>query len=890
MNAPEPTPRPDQALSMPGLSRRLLGFVLPWDREADVLGDLEELHRRRLDGTGRLVAGLSTNLHALWIAAAFVLLRLREGDVPLPSKLEWLLALRLARKHSLLTVAAVLSLGVGIAVAVVAFTMSQAAVGATLQVPNGEHFVRFEVRDGEGRPLNVTGDMLEVLAQGSRTLRHVGGVQVRDGSLRIDAGGSAERGFTGPQRMETARIAEVTPASFEHVPMRPLFGRALALSDAEPGAAPVAVISESLWARAFPGREDLRAGATVRIAGTETDIVGVLPSAYQFPAGGDVWLPLSFRARADERTGWFAIRESAAPDNAVAAEVASLFTASLPPSSTVGDAGPLRVVVRGFTDMPGGTTPLLILGIFVPGLVLLVIALNVANLLRARTATRVHELGLRSVLGAPRGRLVLQLTVEAAVLALGAAALGWFVGARILHWIDAALVERPYWIDFTPQASTAAAAAACALLITALCGLQPALGATRGRARTVRGARFTSLDLGPAGAALMVTQMALSIALLSGALLMARSFQSTTTRQLDLPDEKVLTAQIVVPETADVGGAPARSSVAHPMRTVAEALRELPGVEAVGTADFLPRHDAAGVQVEIEGRAPVDLPASRARVTPGFLDALEATVLAGRLLDERDWTDGTPRSVVVNEPFVDRFFGGASPLGARLRTAASEGGPAGPWLDVVGVVPDLGLSGFSEEYAAGFYEPGLVDRRYFYVATLTRGDPRAFEPTLRDRLDRLDPNLSLSRVELLGAVNGEERAFQAGFGSVMLLLGLFALGLALLGVYSMISILVTQRRREIGVRLALGASRAAILQAVLQRAGATLSLGALLGGALGLAALQLQDKMLAARLPATDPWIVPIVVLAFAGCGAVACWLPALRALRIAPQEALASD
>jgi ABC-type antimicrobial peptide transport system permease subunit len=139
-------------------------------------------------------------------------------------------------------------------------------------------------------------------------------------------------------------------------------------------------------------------------------------------------------------------------------------------------------------------------------------------------------------------------------------------------------------------------------------------------------------------------------------------------------------------------------------------------------------------------------------------------------------------------------------------------------------------------------------------------------------------------------VNGEERAFQAGFGSVMLLLGLFALGLALLGVYSMISILVTQRRREIGVRLALGASRAAILQAVLQRAGATLTLGALLGGALGLAALQLQDKMLAARLPATDPWIVPIVVLVFAGCGAVACWLPALRALRIAPQEALASD
>lgn len=901
MNNAPPSNRQDQALLMPRFAQRLLGAVLPWDREADVLGDLEELHRRRLNASSRVTAGVSTNLHALWIAAAFVILRLREGDVPAPSRIEWLLALRLARKQPLLTVAAVLSLGVGIAVAVVAFTMSQAAVGAQLPVPDGEHFVRFEVRDGEGQPLTVTGEMLEALEQGTETLRHVGGAEVRDGTLRFEAArvGTAQlernrddSGDRAAPQLETARIAEITPTTLEHVPMRPLFGRTLEVTDAEPGATPVAVVSESLWRRAFPDRSDLRGGARFQVAGTDTEIVGVLPHTYRFPAGGDVWIPLSFRERAEARTGWFAIGNPTASHAAIAAEVGSLFGAALPLDHAAREAGSLRVVVRGFTEMPGGATPLMLMGLFVPGFVLLVIALNVANLLRARTATRLQELGLRSVLGAPRSRLVSQLTIEAAVLAVGAAALGWLVGARILQWIDAALVERPYWIDLSPQTSTAAAAALCALIVTVLCGVQPALSATGRRAQPVQGGRFTKLDLGPAGAALMVTQMALSIALLSGALLMARSFQSSTSRQLDLPDDRVLTAQIVVPETATEGvpGSTGRGGAAHPMRAVAVALRELPEVASVGTADFLPRHDAASVPIELEGRAPIDLPASRARVTPGFLEALDATVLDGRLLDERDWTEQGARAVVVNEPFVDRFFGGASPLGARLRRAATEADPAGPWLDIVGVVPDLGLSGFSDEYAAGYYEPGTVDRRYFYVAIHTRGDPRAFEPTLRDALDRLDADLSLSRIELLGAVNGEERAFQAGFGSVMLLLGLFALGLALLGVYSMISILVTQRRREIGVRLALGATRSAILGAVLRRAGTTLALGALLGGALGLAALQLQDKMLAARLPATEPWIVPTVVVVFAACGALACWLPAIRALRIAPQEALASD
>ena len=879
---------------MPLFAKRLLDLVLPWDREADVLGDLEELYRRRLADSKPWLAGLSTNVHALWIAAAFVMLRLREGDVPAPSRLEWILALRLARKHALLTVAAVLSLGIGIAVSVVAFTMSQAAGGAVLPVPDGESYVRFEVRDGEGRPLAVTGDMLDELAQGSQTLGHVGGIEVRDSSVRIELGSRAAAGPTSV-RMETARIAEITPSSLEHVPMRPLFGRALDATDADRGAPPVAVVSSSLWNRVFSGRTTLD-GERMRIAGADTEIVGVLPDTYEFPAGGDIWLPLSFAARDDARTGWFAIRNGAADDPAIAAEVASVFATALPADHPAREAGALRVGVRGFTEMPGGSTPMILIGLFVPGLVLLVIALNVANLLRARTATRLQELGLRSVLGAPRARLVGQLTIEAGVLALGAAGLGWLVGTRILRWIDVALTERPYWIDFSPQASTAAAAAGGALLVTVLCGVLPAIRAT-GRSSRVEGSRFTAL--GATGSALMVTQMALSIALLSGALLMARSYQSTTTRQLDLPDDRVLTAQIVTPSSA--GGVATPGSAAdteaatpaatvHPMLAVTETLSNLPSVAAVGTADFLPRHDAAGVQVEIEGRPTIALPASRARVTAGFLEALDATVLEGRLLDERDWTESTARSVVVNAPFVDRFFGGATPVGNRLRLAGADNQPPGPWLEIVGVVPDLGLSGFSEEHAAGFYEPGTVNRRYFYVAVRTHGDPRAFEPILRDQLDRLDPNLSLSRIELLGSVNGEERAFQAGFGSVMLLLGLFALGLALLGVYSMISMLVTQRRREIGVRLALGATRSAILAAVLQRAGSTLAMGGLLGGALGLAALQLQDKMLAARLPATEPWIVPIVVLVFAGCGALACWLPARRALRIAPQEALTSE
>jgi hypothetical protein len=279
-----------------------------------------------------------------------------------------------------------------------------------------------------------------------------------------------------------------------------------------------------------------------------------------------------------------------------------------------------------------------------------------------------------------------------------------------------------------------------------------------------------------------------------------------------------------------------------------------------------------------------------AEVSHGFLATLDATPTAGRLFTASDGRAGSAPVVVVNLPFVRSFLGGASPLGRRIRTI--EGGRPGPWREIVGVVPDLGLSVGDPSLAAGYYVP-LVPRpdarRWLYLAMRVRGDPVAYVSPLRSAVYERDPTLVLNGPQRLEDVAGEDRAFFFWFSRALIGVGLVTLVLALTGVYSMMALIVARRTREIGIRVALGATRLRVAATVIRRAAWQVAVGGALGAVLAVLSLDLRS-VLVSRLGNGGSWTLPTVLVLLVCAGLCATGLPLRRALRVPPAEAMRVD
>ena len=276
-------------MTAPRFAKKLLSAILPWDRQDDVLGDLEELHLRRTRRYGYLLANLTTTCAALFVALAFLLIRLREKDFDMPfiSKLEFLLTLRLMRKQPVLTATAFLSLAVGIAVASVGFTVIDSMLHSRLEVEGGERFVRLSARTETGERASLTADDYRVLSESAESFDHVGAIFRQESNVQHASG-----------QVETLVVTGLTPESFRFVRMVPQLGRELSVADVEPGATAVAMIGEKLWHRSYGGRADVL-GERLRVSGVEREIVGVVPEAFEFPAGGEMWVPIATGASVD---------------------------------------------------------------------------------------------------------------------------------------------------------------------------------------------------------------------------------------------------------------------------------------------------------------------------------------------------------------------------------------------------------------------------------------------------------------------------------------------------------------------------------------------------------------------------------------------------------------
>ena len=784
------------------------------------------------------------------------------------------LGLRLIVKQPILSGTIIFALATGIGLATIGFTFREAMVSATLPFDNGDRFARLNVYDREGGRIDLDLARYHLFLEKAATFEHIGAVGARPFTIAHRDGD-----------VEPVRGAFITPRSLRLLAASPIAGRILIPADGEPGAERVVLIRDSLWKRRYGGDAGL-IGRPIEIGGLMRTVVGVMPDTFEFPASGELWLPLddlTLGGTAEAPTPGLrvfgVVRQTASFEMATL----ELNELSRQVSATEGANRDVRVHARPYATDSDQAAMMMSALVFVLVLLLLVVASNVATLVFARTWARAPELAVRTALGAARRRVVGQLFVESLVLGGIAAAIG-LGGAKLaldymLGWIE----EMPFWVTLNPTPRTMAFVVLLTILIGAVSGLWPAIRVTRhDLLNTLHAGRgFAFGGFGKVGASLLVVEIALSVALLNGAVSMARSFEAILDDVPALPKGQVLTAQM------------GRIDAPEMRNKVVAAAAAMPGVIAAGAAQLLPKlyPPPRPTAIEAIGGEPTSAPrlAPTVAVGIGYLEAIGARAVVGRLFTPADFLEGAAPVTVVNEPFVRRFLSGRNPIGRRIRIEDARQGEAGqPWREIIGVVPDLGLSVGDPALAGGFYTP-VRDQMLYYLAIRTAGDPQALIAPLRAAVANVDPDLQLEEIVSLEDAGRAERAFLVGIASSLTAMGGMALLLSIVGIYALLSFMVTRRTREIGIRVALGAQNWQVLASITGGALFYLALGGVLGSALGIVFVRMRSMILIG-IPAPGFWMPATIFLTLAIAGGVACWLPARRALNIRPSEALSAD
>jgi putative ABC transport system permease protein len=700
---------------------------------------------------------------------------------------------------------------------------------------------------------------------------------------------------TGGEPIEV-QAAEVSASFFPTLGVAPALGRGFTAEEEQEGHDRVVVVSHGLWQRRF-GSDPGLVGRDIELGGESHTVVGVAPAAFDFPRATEVWGPLAPEEGLRQARGalWLYVVGRLQPGVSLAAAQAemSAVAARLEGDYPQTNEGLGINLVPLQADLVGEVRPALLVLLAAVFAVLLIACANLTNLLLARAGDREREFAVRSALGAGRRRLLIQLLWESVVLALvgGTAGvvlaqvaspllLGW--GARELPRLPRAGLD-PAVLAFTLGVTLATGLAF---------GLAPALHLARTRLTEVlkeggrgsaggrRSARLRRL--------LVASEVAVALVLLVGAGLLLRSFAELTRVDPGLAAEGRLTFRLQLPSSTYPEGVDAHRFFDE----LVARLGALPGVRAAGVASaVLIGRLPNATNVTIEGRAPEGVEDERAvavdTVSPRLFEAAGMPLRRGRAFAATDAPQATPVAI-VNEAMERQYWKGQDALGRRFK----YGGPGSedPWRTVVGVVADTRRSGADQEVMPSTFLPlAQAPRRRMTVVVETAGDPLALAAAVREQVWALDRSLPVSDVSTLQQVLDERlapRRFQ------MLLLGLFAgvaLALALVGIYGVVSCLVEQRMREIGVRMALGAPGQRILRMVV---GQVLAL-TLPGVAVGLAGAFALTRFLRSQLfgvSPTDPATFAAVAVLLAAAAIAAGFAPARRAARLDPVEVLRKE
>jgi putative ABC transport system permease protein len=746
------------------------------------------------------------------------------------------LSLRALAKSPTFTVVAVFTIVLGIGVNAAMFSIVNAIMFRGLPFPQPDRLVHLEQRN----PVeNIDGieiayqDFVDYRA-GQTTLQ--GLAAYYDGTLTLSGPGQ------DPVRVEGTYISAGGP---EMLGVPPSLGRWFRAEEDNPGAPPVIVLGHSYWRNHYKS-DPAVVGRPLRINGEWGTIIGVGPVDYRFPEVADAWVPLRYKKTDEKRDVRFLevlgrLKEGATLGLAQA-EFATL-NQRLVAAHPVTNKNLAAVVKPLQVEFVGDDTRrLLFIMLGAVFFVLLIACANVANLLLARAATREKEMAIRTAVGAGRGRIIRLLLAESLVLSAvgagGGLALAFGLMKLFRDYINANN-PAPYWMVWSVDTTGVLYVGALAIVTCVAAGLFPALRVSQPDLNTVlkdAGRGSTGFSLSRFTRALVVAEVALSCVLLVLAGLTIHSIIKMQTASLGFDPQGVMTARVALPDTEYKDEAKQRAF----FQELRERLAARPEFTAVGAADAPPTWNNRS-PILIDGRAPDPSGkggpyASVTTITPGYFPAMSLRLLQGRDFSAADAETAQPVAI-VSAAFAQQYWPQENPVGKRFRRGTPEDKDPGPWLTVVGVVPDTLKGQFDaktwpQAYACYLQAKGATQRMTLF-AKVRAGDPAATAPLLRATVRELNDDLPIYFTQTLTQLLDEAKFFKKLFGWIFGIFGGVALVLAGVGLYGVMAYSVAQRTQEIGVRMALGAGPGAVLRLILREGGMRLALGLGLGSGIG---------------------------------------------------------
>jgi len=818
------------------------------------------------------------------------------------------LGFRMLVKYPGLTIVGGFAMAFGIWFGAVTFQMWHVMMSTELPLPGGDRIVR--IQDWDTKALHDEDRVLYdyQLWRSARSITDLGAYRDANVNLVGADGGALP-----------VAAAEVTASAFRIAPERPLLGRVLQQSDERAGAEPVVLLGYKVWSSRFNSDPRI-VGRTVKLGNHFAVVVGVMPKEFAFPVAHEMWLPLRTSvADAQPRRGaeikvFGRLASGMSLENAQAefTAIGKRLAAEHPTAFAQ-----IRPYVTPYAQMSVNNTDAMGLmalsNIFVVAL-MVVVCSTVALLLFARAASRETEILVRSALGASRRRIVAQLFAEALVHS-GVAAVVGLAGAQLaLARLGGPYLEMnygvlPFWMSFNLSPPTILYALGLSVIGAVVAGVMPARKITRGLGSKLRvgAAGGERVSFSGVWTAVIVTQVALTVALPSVAMLVRSESNRVNAYDVGFPTQEYLGVTLGLGDALDETMTPdtsaaARARIGTSLAALRARLEAEPGVVGVTFVDDLPAEDHSALRADI-----ISLPASArswvhtASIDPGYFGVLQAPVLSGRAFTSADLGSGV-RVAIVDKGFVDLVMNGRNPVGHRVRLEPSQMDDLTaaklPSYEIVGVVKELGIaSAAMPQRAAGVYVPVVpgsqgVDKMIVH----TRGDALSLVPRIRELATEVDASLRVETVTRLDQVTTPLLWLLHLWERIIIGLTGVALVLSLAGIYAVLSYIVARRTREIGVRVALGASARRVITSIFRRPLTQVSIGVIAGAlfiSVAAYAIQLTTQFHVDQprgLTLGETALLAGYAVLMLGVCTLACVVPTYRALKVQPTEALRAE
>lgn len=799
-------------------------------------------------------------------------------------------AMRQGAKNPGLALTAVLILAMGMGVSVAIFGFVDAALLQPLPYANPNRLVSVNESNIESeqwplsypdyldwKRMNRSLSSLEVYSQAGYLLRTHGVV-------------------------EPVQAARVSGGFFRTLGVRPMLGRDFYPDEDRPGGPNVLLLSYGAWLHHFGARQDI-ASQTVDLDNAAYTVIGVLPRSFSFgpSSNAEFWVPINSFSPHEKMRNFYsfsgigrlrdgvAVKTARAELAGIAKQLQQQYAITRPPNLSAASVVSLSEVIVG------DVRPILLALMGGAGLLLLIACVNVASLVLVRSESRRREIAVRTSLGASRGRLLRQFATEGLLLAgVGSAA-----SVMVASWLMKLLARivpkdmeanMPFLGGAGLNAHTIAFTMIIAFMAAVLLAAAPVLRLTFQRVRDglSDGDRGSASQLWQRlGAKMVMVELAVAVVLLAGAGLLGQSFYRLLHVRLGFDPSHLATVRVMAPDTAYKDD----EQIVGLQREIVRRVSSLPGVESAGLTSMLPAQcTCATDDIQVEGR-PFQGQHNEVverHVSPEYLSALKAKLLRGRLFSDAD-AAGRPGVAVISETLARKFFPGENPLGHRITN--EEGGKPSAW-EIVGVAEDVREGPLdAETWPAEYFPIEQTGDHDFSLAVRTRQEADALLPELVRTLHQIDPNLGISdEMTIKKQIESTQTAllheFSAwlvgGFAAMALILGVF-------GVYGVIAYSVSQRTREIGIRMALGAERSSIYRLVMQEAERLTGAGLAMGLVCSVGA-SLLTRSLLFGVEAWDPTTLVCVVVLLGLASLAASFLPARRAASVNPMDALRSE